>query len=100
MASLDTLEWRQARQWLISTGVIPVTHRVTKPEVDLVDFARSLRDGVFLCSLLEKLKPGCCSDWNPKPVMQASEEMRGEGVEGGINRGKKRGLMNTFGRRC
>eukprot|EP00731_Ephydatia_muelleri_P024738 Em0016g1009a len=72
MASLDTQEWRQARQWLISTGVIPPTHRVTKPDVDLVDFARSLRDGVFLCSLLEKLKPGYCSDWNPKPVMQHS----------------------------
>lgn len=98
MASLDTQEWRQARQWLISTGVIPPTHRVTKPDVDLVDFARSLRDGVFLCSLLEKLKPGYCSDWNPKPVMQASEEMRGEEVGRGKgrwdNREKKKKKKN------
>lgn len=71
MASvLDAVEWRQARQWLISSGVIPPTHAVTKPDVDLVDFARSLRDGVFLCSLLNTLKPGCITDWNPKPLMQ------------------------------
>lgn len=70
----DSLEWRQARQWLITSEVIPVTHRITKPDVDLVDFARSLRDGVFLCSLLNTLKPGCIpnSDWNPKPLMQHS----------------------------
>lgn len=72
--SSDSLEWRQARQWLIISEVIPVTHRITKPDVDLVDFARSLRDGVFLCSLLNTLKPGCVpnSDWNPKPLMQVS----------------------------
>ena len=71
-ATSESLEWRQARQWLITSEVIPVTHRVTKPDVDLVDFARSLRDGVFLCSLLNKLKPGSVSDsdWTPKPLMQ------------------------------
>ena len=72
MEPSESLEWRQARQWLIVSGVIPPTHRVTKPDVDLVDFARSLRDGVFLCSLLLKLKPDCIqeSDWNAKPLMQ------------------------------
>lgn len=74
MEPSESLEWRQARQWLIVSGVIPPTHRVTKPDVDLVDFARSLRDGVFLCSLLLKLKPDCIqeSDWNTKPLMQVS----------------------------
>ena len=72
MAAADALEWRQARQWLINSEVIPVTHRVTKPDVDLVDFARSLRDGVFLCSLLNTLKPDCVTDWNPKPMMQVA----------------------------
>ena len=74
MEPSESLEWRQARQWLIVSGVIPPTHRVTKPDVDLVDFARSLRDGVFLCGLLLKLKPGCIqdSDWNVKPLMQVS----------------------------
>lgn len=72
--SSDSLEWRQARQWLITSQVIPVTHKITKPDVDLVDFARSLRDGVFLCSLVNILKPGCVpnTDWNPKPLMQVS----------------------------
>ena len=74
MEPSESLEWRQARQWLIVSGVIPPTHKVTKPDVDLVDFARSLRDGVFLCSLLLKLKPDCIqeSDWNTKPLMQVS----------------------------
>ncbi len=75
MTSSESLEWRQARQWLISSQVIPITHRVTKPEVDLVDFARSLRDGVFLCSLLRTLKPGSVpdTDWTPKPLMQVCD---------------------------
>lgn len=74
MEPSESLEWRQARQWLIVSGVIPPTHRVTKPDVDLVDFARSLRDGVFLCGLLLQLKPDCIkdSDWNNKPLMQHS----------------------------
>ena len=72
MASLaKPVDWRQARQWLIDSGVIPPTHRVTKPSITLVDFARSLRDGVFLCSLLDKLKPNCV-EYTAKPVMQVS----------------------------
>ena len=74
MPPAESLEWRQARQWLITSEVIPYTHRVTKPDVDLVDFARSLRDGVFLCSLLRTLQPGSIldSEWTPKPLMQVS----------------------------
>lgn len=67
---MNVAEWKQARQWLINSGVIPVTHPVTKPTVDLVDFARSLRDGVFLCNLLMKLKPGCVENFNPRPIAQ------------------------------
>ena len=78
--STEALKWRQARQWLIDTKVIPPTHRVTKPDVELVDFARSLRDGVFLCSLVNKLKPNCVENWSPKPLMQVRRE-----------RGKERG---------
>ena len=67
---MNVAEWKQARQWLINSGVIPVTHPVTKPTVDLVDFARSLRDGVFLCNLLLKLKPGCVENFNSRPIAQ------------------------------
>jgi len=72
MASDQSSEWQQARQWLITSGVIPPTNRITKPGVDLVDFVRSLRDGVFLCSLLNKLRPDCVpeNEFNPKPLMQ------------------------------
>ena len=72
----EALKWRQARQWLINSEVIPPAHRVTKPDVDLVDFARSLRDGVFLCSLVNKLKPNCVEDWSPKPLTQVRGERR------------------------
>ena len=65
----DTVDWREARQWLIDSGVIPPTHRVTKPDVNLIDFARSLRDGVFLCSLLNCLREGCV-EYTARPVMQ------------------------------
>ena len=68
--NMNVAEWKQARQWLINSGVIPVTHPVTKPTVDLVDFARSLRDGVFLCNLLLKLKPGCVENFNSRPIAQ------------------------------
>ena len=80
-APTEVLEWRQARQWLINSEVIPPTHRVTKPDVDLVDFARSLRDGVFLCSLVNKLKPNCVEDWSPKPLMQVWRENEGARAE-------------------
>ena len=70
--SMEDIEWKQARQWLISSGVIPPTHHITKPSVEFIDFVLALRDGVFLCGLLEKLKPGSCLGWNPKPVMQVS----------------------------
>lgn len=69
--AVDTVDWRQARQWLIDSEVIPATHRVTKPEITLLDFARSLRDGVFLCGLLNKLKPNCVQ-YTSRPMMQVS----------------------------
>ena len=81
-ANAEGLEWRQARQYLIHSGVIPPTHRVTKPDVDLVDFARSLRDGVFLCSLLNKMKPDCVEDWSPRPLMQVCVKVGGRMVNG------------------
>ena len=82
MASTEVLEWRQARQWLINSGVIPPTHRVTKPDVDLVDFARSLRDGVFLCSLVNTLKSNCVEDWAQRPLMQVGGQAGGQEGEG------------------
>ena len=69
--AVDTVDWQQARQWLIDSEVIPATHRVTKPEITLLDFARSLRDGVFLCGLLNKLEPNCVQ-YTSRPMMQVS----------------------------
>ena len=65
----ESLEWKQARQWLIDGGVIPPIHPATKPGADLVDFARCLRDGVYLCLALNRLKPNCVQ-YNARPYMQ------------------------------
>ena len=65
----ESLEWKQARQWLIGGGVIPPIHPATKPGADLVDFARCLRDGVYLCLALNRLKPNCVQ-YTARPYMQ------------------------------
>lgn len=67
----ESLEWKQARQWLIDGGVIPPVHPATKPGADLVDFARCLRDGVYLCLTLNRLKQNCVQ-YNARPYMQVS----------------------------
>ena len=79
MARSEGLEWKQARQWLIEGGVIPIIHPATKPGADLVDFARCLRDGVYLCLTLNRLKPNCVQ-YTARPYMQVS----GRGSCGGV----------------
>ena len=101
MATDQSLEWQQARQWLINSGVIPATNKVTKPGVDLVDFVRSLRDGVFLCSLLNKLRPDVVpeNEFNPKPLMQVTEHTCIQcetNVWGGCGGGQAYRLMSTM----
>ena len=66
------MEWKLARQWLIDGGVIPPIHPATKPSTELVDFARCLRDGVFLCVTLNKMKPNCVR-YTGRPQMQVSQ---------------------------
>ena len=69
MAQAEVQQWKLARQWMIERGVIPPIHPATKPSADLVDFARCLRDGVYLCMTLNKIKPNCVQ-FSPRPTMQ------------------------------
>ena len=69
MARIETQQWKLARQWMIERGVIPPIHPATKPSADLVDFARCLRDGVYLCVTLNKIKPNCVQ-FTARPTMQ------------------------------
>nr|WEL12732.1 guanine nucleotide exchange factor VAV [Halisarca dujardinii] len=71
MSRNETEQWKLSRQWMIEQGVIPPIHPATKPTADLVDFARCLRDGVYLCVTLNKIKPNCVQ-FSPRPTMQVT----------------------------
>ncbi|KAG1675829.1 Protein vav [Nymphon striatum] len=51
--------WHECVTWLIRCEVLPFDHRVTQPNSQVIDLANTLRDGVLLCQLLNKLVPGC-----------------------------------------
>lgn len=51
--------WRECARWLIKCEVLPQDHRVTWVTSEVIDLAQTLRDGVLLCQLLNKLAPGC-----------------------------------------
>lgn len=51
--------WRECAEWLIKQQVILPDHRVTWPEAQVIDLVYTLRDGVVLCQLLNKLVPEC-----------------------------------------
>lgn len=54
----DTL-WRECADWLIKQQVLLPDHRVTWPSSQVIDLVYTLRDGVLLCQLLNKLVVGC-----------------------------------------
>lgn len=49
-------DWKNARQWIISTGVESMDNRSIQFSEDLLEFAESLRDGVILCDIANMLK--------------------------------------------
>ena len=73
MATATGNEWELARRWLLDARVIPPNHPVTKPTAQLIDFANCLRDGVFLCALLNKLIPKSVAHYHPRASLQVSD---------------------------
>jgi len=59
---MGSLEWQMAKEWIISTGIKPLHGKPLEENVDLIDFAQSLRDGVILCQVINILKPGTIND--------------------------------------
>ena len=53
-----------AKDWVISTGIKSMTTKPLENIVDLFDFAQSLRDGVILCQIINRLKPGTIIDFS------------------------------------
>lgn len=62
-------EWQMARSWLNSLGVLPEFHRASYPNASVFDLAQSLRDGVLLCQVANRLRPNSIPDINMKPQM-------------------------------
>lgn len=61
---MENEEWKMAKDWVISTGIKPMTTKPLENIVDLFDFAQSLRDGVILCQIINRLKPGTIVDFS------------------------------------
>lgn len=62
-------EWQMARNWLSSLAVLPDFHRASFPNASVFDLAQSLRDGVVLCQVANRLRPNSVPDINMKPQM-------------------------------
>lgn len=71
MAMKDNELWRECAAWLTRCQIIPVDHKATNPNSDIEVLARTLRDGVLLCYLLNYLDPSSLdeSDFVRKPQM-------------------------------
>lgn len=63
--------WRECAVWLTRWEVLRNDHRANWPQATIVDLAKTLRDGVLLCTLLSKIDPGCIDmkNVNLKPTM-------------------------------
>lgn len=62
-------EWQMARNWLNSLGVLPQFHRVLYPTATVFELAQSLRDGVLLCQVANRLRPNSVPDITMRPQM-------------------------------
>ena len=56
---MSDIEWKNARQWIISTGVDSMENKSIQYSEDLLEFAESLRDGVILCDIANMLHRDC-----------------------------------------
>lgn len=56
---LPSPPWRDCVKWLVSCGLVPPDHEMTKESAEPVTLATYLRDGVVICQLLNTINPGC-----------------------------------------
>ncbi len=70
--------WRECVGWLIRAEILDRQHRVTWPGADILDFAQTLRDGVILCQLANRLARGCVDlrEVNLRPQLSQVEQIR------------------------
>ncbi|XP_022919863.2 protein vav isoform X1 [Onthophagus taurus] len=51
--------WKECTDWLIRWGILRPDHQANLPDANIGDLANTLRDGVILCKLLNKIDPQC-----------------------------------------
>lgn len=56
--STSSVPWRDCVKWLVSCGVVPGDHEMTKETSEAVSLAKYLRDGVVICQLVNTINPG------------------------------------------
>lgn len=61
--------WRECAAWLTRCQVIPKDHKANWPESQIQTLAKTLRDGVLLCNLMNFLDPGTLDNFNRKPQL-------------------------------
>lgn len=63
--------WRECAAWLTRCQVIPPEHKANWPDSQIEVLAKTLRDGVLLCNLLNFLDASTLDmrDFNRKPQM-------------------------------
>ena len=64
-------DWRLCADWLVRCQILASNHPVTQGHTEVFELAQLLRDGVLLCHLLNKLKPGSIDtkDFSQRPQM-------------------------------
>lgn len=56
--STSSVAWRDCVKWLVSCGLVPPDHEMTKETGEAVSLAKYLRDGVVICQLVNTINPG------------------------------------------
>eukprot|EP00117_Sycon_ciliatum_P005366 scpid8862/ scgid3441/ Guanine nucleotide exchange factor VAV2 len=64
------VEWQEARQWLLQAKAFPPGHPGVRHDAGLDDFANCLRDGVFLCQLLNRIIPDAVQHFHPRATLE------------------------------
>ena len=64
-------DWRLCVEWLIRCEMISEDHKLAMEEAQVFDLAQLIRDGVLLCHLLNRLRPGSIDskDFSQRPQM-------------------------------
>ena len=64
-------DWVRCAAWLVQGQVLPRDHRSAQPTASQSDLAHTLRDGVLLCMMLNRLHPRAIDlkDFSQRPQL-------------------------------